>query len=641
MSSEQVWAYNPSCSLWPPTSGWHIPPGGGIWEPDCPVDSEFKVLQEGWPVMVLNPRINKQDHALVRSTPWSRLKRMEICVQYPNGLTYHPRLQQVIPDFPATVTGAAVTEAAVPAGGAEEVLLQNSFSSSDAMFLQKVRHEIDTYLSAPKFLAGPGCKPVPHVRMCQLLDPSVDSGWFQRWLEQMLKANGVIIVKSRTYLSKVKQRQSALWREAQQLLLRMQIDKNFRVYVLDPDKPSQGPHDLRCWLMDGETEMNSSGWQWDLQKLDVTIAPETLSHYLATSLRAGLAMEKPDFDNLAGSLQRVHPADATLLLAKADEFGCQQLSMICEEELKRSFASIEVSDLALVNDHEKIVRIFDADDLCANEDEVWTAITQYLALKRAQLTDIQVTALWSTCRWAFVSYETCLAAEKLPLMPIDWVFAGVSRSRCPEEHLLTFMEEQTTRRGDLARRLKHRLEEESQKIPSPYTVLPENDEDTVQFTGSYVEPMFGFKVEVTQTGCEAEASNEEKGLRAKGSVVGSTIFMFGMSGSLVMKEIRWANGSVWRPSDFLFEVVYDERGTWTSFMKQQFKEKGLESVEDVKVEDSNGKQLGLNMNREGEPQISDRLDESMFPLTFKQHKEVFEQCEQEGDWEDQEDEVFG
>lgn len=135
--------------------------------------------------------------------------------------------------------------------------LQNSFCSLDSLSLMKFRDIIDKKLVGWEFK--------------DLLDPGVaDSTWFDKWSVQLRAADGVLVLFTANYKSRINFEQNTpLTKEAVAIANRRAVDSKFKVFVMDPGEEGQGPNDLRCLLLDEKTELNFGGWKkFMLQQID-------------------------------------------------------------------------------------------------------------------------------------------------------------------------------------------------------------------------------------------------------------------------------------------------------------------------------------------------------------------------------------
>jgi len=125
-------------------------------------------------------------------------------------------------------------------------LVQNSFASEDAMPTMKFRDAVDSR--------------VPGWRMCPLLQPGVDDDtWLTRWQHQLQESGAVIIVFSAVYRNKCAPG-SALMKEASTIIIRAEIDSNFRIFVLDPGVPDEDSNRLRSCLVDLLPSLRFQEW---------------------------------------------------------------------------------------------------------------------------------------------------------------------------------------------------------------------------------------------------------------------------------------------------------------------------------------------------------------------------------------------
>ena len=87
-------------------------------------------------------------------------------------------------------------------------------------------------------------------------DQGANSGWFEdEWLPNLNSASAVAVIFSESY----KQRfTGALQKEAKAILEKMQKEPSFPVYVVGE---KNGPADLRGWLTDKKSSVNTKGWK--------------------------------------------------------------------------------------------------------------------------------------------------------------------------------------------------------------------------------------------------------------------------------------------------------------------------------------------------------------------------------------------
>jgi len=275
-----------------------------------------------------------------------------------------------------------------------------------------------------------------NVKMAGLLNQSVDDfTWFDRWLLQLVRAHGIVIIKSKKYMEKVSKnvKTSALAREAQAIMFRMKLDPDFRVYVLDPEAFHNGPNDLRCWLMDNETRMNAEGWNKKLNNLGVEIGAVAISNTLAQYVREGKVNEKQKFADIAKHLQghtdAVSPGDALVLLKPSEDFQDHHMRQLCEQTIKKHFSNLNFDDLKLIPNHQHFLSVLDSDDLVANEDQVFDVIFQYVMNCSELCTDLASMA-WRCCRFAFVSSSKLETLSTMKDVPCHEVVLAFARRTC-------------------------------------------------------------------------------------------------------------------------------------------------------------------------------------------------------------------
>ena len=136
-------------------------------------------------------------------------------------------------------------------------LLQSSFAAVDSLAMMKFR---DGVMQAKEEYG---------YAFIELLPGSVaDQDWFSRWLEQLDKCAGVVILATKAYWEKIETNpfDCACAKEATAILDRVERDPALKVFVMDPDTPNQGYNDLLMLLKDDEDGMNFTGWRkWILK----------------------------------------------------------------------------------------------------------------------------------------------------------------------------------------------------------------------------------------------------------------------------------------------------------------------------------------------------------------------------------------
>ena len=89
-----------------------------------------------------------------------------------------------------------------------------------------------------------------------------DGSWKFMWKAALCSSQAVLVLNNKEYRAKVANGpESPLAVEAYYILQHLGKHPDFRVYVLDPEKPEQGPASIRALLLDGVSEINLGGWK--------------------------------------------------------------------------------------------------------------------------------------------------------------------------------------------------------------------------------------------------------------------------------------------------------------------------------------------------------------------------------------------
>jgi hypothetical protein len=134
--------------------------------------------------------------------------------------------------------------------GSGGLLLHYSFASDDGTTVLKYSQKVDN--DAPGWKFG------------KVLEGARRSGWFDDWKRELVKADGVLVVYSKIYMDKMAQQTQdpvPLQMEAEAIVEHRLKHPQFKVFVLDPAKPEQGPNDLVYLLKKGDGEMNFQAWE--------------------------------------------------------------------------------------------------------------------------------------------------------------------------------------------------------------------------------------------------------------------------------------------------------------------------------------------------------------------------------------------
>lgn len=301
---------------------------------------------------------------------------------------------------------------------------------------------------------------VPGFSCLSLLNEGVqDNAWYREWLAGLVGADGVIVMATSSYYYKMN-RGNAVWKEAMAIMARKKIDPQFRIYVVDPFTPKQCASVLRCWLMDeaknakGEHGANDKHWNDQLAERECAIDSDTVSHTLVAYVRAGKANTEQDFTKIVGEiatyLSEVHPTDTALLLGTGLKLNNTEVVQKCKSSFVKGFSQLSFSDLSSIQDHLVLAELFDRTDLAATEDEVFEAVLSYI--NSSGLSPDRAESLWATCRFAFLSADTCnkvsQLCENIPPKVFKWVSLGLARKGLDGDALTTWIE--ARKRDELA-----------------------------------------------------------------------------------------------------------------------------------------------------------------------------------------------
>ena len=150
--------------------------------------------------------------------------------------------------------------------------------------------------------------------------------------------------------------------------------------------------------------------------------------------KKGPELEGAMFLGLADTLSAIEPQDAFFLLAKAVTYSHPRCHQLCMPVIRSSFHELRHVDLALIPDHDLVCDILDQDELIArNEDQIFDCISEYVANRHQDLSDEQITQIWSRCRYTQLSPECVEKVITIPLMPIHWLKIALVGTLCREK----------------------------------------------------------------------------------------------------------------------------------------------------------------------------------------------------------------
>jgi hypothetical protein len=132
------------------------------------------------------------------------------------------------------------------------------------------------------------------------------------------------------------------------------------------------------------------------------------------------ALAMPTVDFLRSEHART---GAAAILCCASELGIESLIEKFIEILIDAFDLNALEDFVSVP-FDCAVRILDDTYLRTDEDSVFAAIDAYVKANSATLSESQVESLWQTCRFAYVSPKTLVAAATFTSMPVQWLALG-------------------------------------------------------------------------------------------------------------------------------------------------------------------------------------------------------------------------